>query len=143
MKILVPVDGSQGASAAARFAAELAGLCKGTLHLLHVYDSPTATSLGLRSLSREELEKVLESKATLSFAGAREAIGDDFPELTITQQGELGDPAPTILRYAHSGDYDLIVIGRRGLTPMKELLLGSVSSRVLHNAGIPVTVVSA
>ncbi len=45
--ILVPVDASHGANEAARFAARLASPLGTRLILLHVFDSPSAASLGL------------------------------------------------------------------------------------------------
>jgi nucleotide-binding universal stress UspA family protein len=52
-----------------------------------------------------------------------------------------GLAAPEILRYAEVTDTDLLVVGARGLGPMKRLLLGSVSEAVLRHAGCPVLVV--
>jgi nucleotide-binding universal stress UspA family protein len=53
----------------------------------------------------------------------------------------LGDPAEEIVRKAKREAYDLIIIGSRGLTVFKELLLGSVSQRVVHEVKCPVMIV--
>ena len=49
-----------------------------------------------------------------------------------------GDPARTIVEYAHSEDSDLIVMPTHGYGPFRRLLLGSVTSKVLHDADCPV-----
>lgn len=53
----------------------------------------------------------------------------------------IGVPGEAILTEAREGGYDLIVLGRRGLSPLKELFLGSVSQAVLHRAPCPVLIV--
>ncbi|MHB1044002.1 MAG: universal stress protein [Eubacteriales bacterium] len=52
-----------------------------------------------------------------------------------------GNPAREILKMAGEGNYDLIVIGGRGLGALRGALLGSVSAKVIHMASCPVTVV--
>lgn len=52
-----------------------------------------------------------------------------------------GDPAEEVVRLAHIHDADLIVIGSRGLTGLKRILLGSVSSQVVADAHCSVLVV--
>lgn len=47
---------------------------------------------------------------------------------------EFGDPGRKICELARSWQADLIIIGRRGLSGIKELFLGSVSNYVLHHA---------
>ena len=59
----------------------------------------------------------------------------------VTSDSIIGDPARVILEAAQSCDADLIVMGSRGLSEIKGLLLGSVSDKVLHHAEVPVTVV--
>jgi nucleotide-binding universal stress UspA family protein len=53
----------------------------------------------------------------------------------------VGDPAEEILRYVNADPDALVVMGRRGLSPVKTLMLGSVSEKVLRGAGGTVTLV--
>ena len=53
----------------------------------------------------------------------------------------VGDPAAEIVRIAEESGADVIVLGARGLNPLKRLVLGSVSTKVLQQAGCDVWVV--
>jgi nucleotide-binding universal stress UspA family protein len=53
----------------------------------------------------------------------------------------LGDPAEEIVKLAHQLQVNLIIIGSRGLNRLKEVILGSVSHQVAHEAGCPVMIV--
>lgn len=52
-----------------------------------------------------------------------------------------GTPAEAILDYVESSDCDLIMMGSRGLSAIKEWMLGSVSHNVVQHASIPVMIV--
>jgi nucleotide-binding universal stress UspA family protein len=52
-----------------------------------------------------------------------------------------GDAASNIVGYAQNGGFDTIIIGRRGLGSFKEILLGSISNKVLHHAKCSVMIV--
>ncbi|HEU4605873.1 MAG TPA: universal stress protein, partial [Nitrososphaera sp.] len=58
---------------------------------------------------------------------------------SVTAKG--GAIADEILKAAESSRADLIVIGSRGLTGFKEMVLGSVSDAVVHRAKVPVLAV--
>ncbi|MFV8827231.1 universal stress protein [Alkalihalobacterium sp. APHAB7] len=51
-----------------------------------------------------------------------------------------GNPAEMIIEYSKKKDVDLIVIGSRGLSTIKEIVLGSVSHNVVQHAHCPVLV---
>lgn len=138
-KIIVPVDGSESAGRAARLGAELARATGARLILLYVYDAPTVAQMGLRSLSKDEMEHAKQGVSKGSFDEARKAIGGvDVPiDLAI----EVGHPALEITTHARASKADLIVIGSRGLSPLQGMMLGSVSERVVRTAPCPVTVV--
>ncbi len=54
---------------------------------------------------------------------------------------DFGDPGHKITKFAKSLNFDLIVIGTRGLSSIKEKFLGSVSNYVLHKSSVPVLIV--
>jgi nucleotide-binding universal stress UspA family protein len=64
-------------------------------------------------------------------------IGETAPEITI--EVVTGDPAEELVRA--SRDADLLVVGGRGSGGFRRLMMGSVSSEVMHHAASPVTVV--
>lgn len=146
--IIVPVDGSEGAGRAAALAAGLAEALQVPIQLLFVFPTPAATAPGLPggSLSPMErlyykpgaLEKLREEASTKAFQSAREAMGDVAGK--VEEIEETGVPADVIIDHANSVPDAMIVIGRRGLSRFKEILLGSVSQRVIDRATCPVTV---
>jgi len=52
-----------------------------------------------------------------------------------------GDEGIKIVKFAHDKNFDLIVIGSRGMSNIKEMFLGSTSNYVLHKSKIPVLIV--
>lgn len=138
-RIVVPVDGSEGAGKAARFAAELAAALNAELLLLHVFDAPTVAQMGLEALDREGVARAKDYVAKGSFDAARKAIGD--LDVVIKTHTELGHPAHGIVSFAQTSSADLVVMGTRGRSEVAGLLLGSVSEYVMRHAPCPVTVV--
>jgi nucleotide-binding universal stress UspA family protein len=126
-KILVPVDGSEHAEEALQYAVVLAKKTNAAMMLLNVQES------GIFKL-RPELTKEIGNRI-LSRAAA-EAKG-----IKLNQKLESGDPAKIIIQTADKGDYDLIVMGSRGLGVIEQFLLGSVSDHVTHYANSSVLIV--
>jgi len=137
-KILVPVDGSDSAAKAARWASRLAQKLGGSLVLLHVHHSPGSETLAFGGMERSEIEEAEQRIAGPSFAGARAAME---PGVDCTTLVSIGEPADEIVAIAKSEQATLIVMGSRGLSPVRELLLGSVSDKVIRHAHCAVTVV--
>lgn len=150
--LLVPVDGSRGADKAASLAAPIAEKLGVPLRLLFAYPRNPLERYGLSDglstrsnpealdyFSGETFAQLREQTAEKAFGAARKAIG----ETTAPVEQELvpGEPAAAILEHASETDSPMIVIGSRGLNRVTELLLGSVSQRVLHHAKCPVIVV--
>jgi nucleotide-binding universal stress UspA family protein len=140
MRVLLAVDGSNPSLEAARALAHLSPLQE--VVLVHAIEpaslyfvSGPEVVLGDTKLLQSELEargrEVLERAAALvpRTAGA------------VSQRLETGSSADAILEVAERERVDLIVIGGRGLGRIRELVVGSVSHRVLHHAPCPVWVV--
>jgi len=92
----------------------------------------------------------LEAEADAALAEARGPLADAFrwaraearrAGVSLETHIQAGHPADILLRVAREGGFDLIVPGRRGLTPVQRWMLGSVSERVLRYAHCPVMVV--
>ena len=138
-KLLVPVDGSDAATHAATFAARVAHESGMAVTLLHVFDVPSVSAMGMAALSKEEIQQARERVARGSFDRARSAMGAAGEKAST--ETALGDPAAEIMGIARKGEFDQIIMGSRGLGPLNELLLGSVSEKVIRHAHCPVTIV--
>ena len=145
--ILVPIDGSDGATKAATYAGNLAR-CTGARVTLFRVHSPDVYQLSVLSEIPpltdyeyiEHIEKQLvDPDKDPTFAAARRELGQ-LPE-PAAQHIVWGQPAESICDFAREQGFDHIVIGSRGRSAFAALLLGSVSSQVLHHAPCPVTVV--
>jgi len=126
-KILVAVDGSKHAQKALEHAGQLALKYNAAVTLLNVAQTvlphiktETARNMGDRVVS--------EAAAQVK-------------ELKVDKRVEIGHPAKTILDVAKKGNYDLIVVGSRGLNPAKRFFLGSVSDKVSRHAQCSVLIV--
>lgn len=149
--ILAPVDGSDSALEAARYAAWLARAMDIPLRLLfafpadalHLFGVPpeTAEADEIAGYSPENFTAMRQKRAQQVFDRVRASIGDEG--IRIEQALLTGDPATVIVEHAATTEAPLIVMGRRGLSRVSELLMGSVSHRVSHHAACPVLIVNA
>ena len=62
-------------------------------------------------------------------------------ELKVEKRIEFGSPSENIVEFAEKGNYDLIIMGSRGLGVVKRLLLGSVSDDVSHKSNCSVLII--
>ncbi|TVS14663.1 MAG: universal stress protein [Gammaproteobacteria bacterium] len=137
--IIVPVDGSEGSVRAAAFAADLAAASDCPVQLLHVFAPSGNEIVGMAQLPKERIEEISRESGKVAFARAREAI--TAKDVKVEESVVWGEPREEIVAAAEVSD-GLIVMGRRGLGKVKELLLGSVSDAVLRTAKRPIVLVS-
>ncbi|MFS0689927.1 universal stress protein [Sporosarcina sp. 179-K 8C2 HS] len=136
MKIGVAIDGSENALRAAKHAITLAQhLPEAQLEFIYVADYNKAKDERLLSQNEESLllkrkhkvDPVLELAHT---AGVK-------ANMTMLK----GDPSQEIIKYVNAKAIDQLVIGSRGLNAFQEMILGSVSHKVMKHVDCPVTVV--
>jgi nucleotide-binding universal stress UspA family protein len=117
-KILVPIDGSKASKKAAKYGGILAKKTQAAMALLYVQESSLFRV-------RPELTKKIGTDILSSFAKS-------VKEVKADQRLEPGDPAKVISQTADREGYDLIVMGAKGHSGIRRLLLGSVSDHVIH-----------
>lgn len=132
--ILVPTDGSDGSTAAADHALELAQQYDATLHVLYVLD--TRMNPVSSGMDEAEIEAMLADSDEHPTQGLLEmAAAADVPAEEAIRPGI---PHEVIRDYATEAGIDLIVMGTHGRTGLKRTLLGSVTERVLRTVDVPV-----
>ena len=143
--ILLATDGSEEAQVAAKTAADLAKSTNSELHLIYVghmpsifYESPGTMALDpdLQSRMEEEAEEAAKTKLKEQVQKIREA-GIEVAAIHTS----VGFPDVEIVGLAERLGAGLIVMGSRGLGPLKRALMGSVSDSVVRHAHCPVLVV--
>lgn len=137
-RILVAYDGSENSKRALNVAIDIAKRYGSKLDIVEVIDTAALLSLGLAPIPENILQTVQEKvKADIDEAErkAKEA-GVDAKGVIIE-----GEPAASIVEYATKNNVDLIVTGSRGLSTIKRLFLGSVSTKILNESRVPVLVV--
>ncbi len=137
-KILVAVDGSEMSNKAFETALAIAKENNSQFTLINVGKMVSFPD-GMALESVDEFYEAI-SKAGQELLGKGKWMAESHGVKTDTHYVE-GDPGAQIIKLAKEGDYQLIVIGSRGLGPFKELMLGSVSHRVSQLAHCPVLIV--
>ena len=138
--ILLPVDGSKHSEKAIEAAISL---CKSLnyetkITILHVLppvnywgSEMVAANLDIQEIAKQQEERLLQPlRATIEGAG-----------IACNVIHEQGNPADIICSIAESEHIDLIVMGSRGLGTVGEMLLGSVSHKVLQHSICPVLLI--
>jgi nucleotide-binding universal stress UspA family protein len=136
-RILVAVDNSDYAMKAFEYAIQLARAVNAKVFVVHVVQNPAMTDALVSVSELKTSFKKQGSKLLTSLSSTAEAKFG----ITVETILEEGDPPKVILDTAKKFNANIIVIGSRGLSQIKELLLGSVSHSVTKHADIPVLVV--
>ena len=137
--ILVPVDFSEHSARALDVAIEMAKAFGGRIHLLHCYPiNPTGISpYGI--VIPEGFDQEVREAAERQLARWGEKVS--AAEVDFDQSLSSMFPSEVIARTAAEIGADLIVMGTRGLSGLKHVLLGSVAERTLRTAPCPVLTV--
>ena len=140
MKVLIPIDGSASANRAVQQVISSMQWLRETpqIFLLNVQWKLDSGNVKL-FISQETIDDYYREQGMAALAEARKKL--DAAGLTYTYHISIGTPAEAIVQYAQEQHVDQITMGAHGQGALSTLLLGSVVSKVLHLASMPVLLV--
>jgi nucleotide-binding universal stress UspA family protein len=139
-RILVPVDGSDSSHRALSFAIDRARREPGTeIHALYVHPPIDVGGKIQIYVTPERMRELATEQSERIFDGIRRQL-ESNPAAHTLEMLE-GDPAHTIAQRAQELGCDSIVMGTRGMGRISGLLMGSITTKVIHLSPLPVTLV--
>lgn len=147
MKILLPVDGSENSKLALREVAARAWEPGSEVKVIHVVEAPIPVTdlMGVNAeIARDAYDEAVKAGRGI-LDDAERVLGEAKDRLQATSEVITANPfhsaAEEIVRAAEREGSDLIVMGSRGLSTWKRLVMGSVSNAVLQHAPCSVAIV--
>jgi Universal stress protein UspA and related nucleotide-binding proteins len=145
MKILLAIDGSTYSNAAIQSVARRPWPNNTKIKVVMAVEMPSVIGMEPWATSPEyfeQLEIAIRDAAKEVIDGALQTLKEN-PDKTLKVDSEIiqGPPRQVIVEEAERWNADLIVMGSRGLGAWNRLLLGSVSSGVIHHAKCSVEIV--
>lgn len=134
--ILLAADGSENSMRAANEALKIAKVSPNChVTILFVIDIEKVKTEVLHARSIDSLYMERRQKLV--------PVEQLFEAANIAVQVEMihGAPGPEIVKYANGHDIDLVIIGSRGLNSLQEMVLGSVSHKVMKRVNCPAMIV--
>ena len=144
--VLVAVDGSENSDRALNFALDLAEKYGAAVTILNVSESPAMGAVPIEPTTvsgesmvvfAKDLRRFHEEILSKAIARARAVK----PSVSVSSKLREGDPALEIVAEAKEGLVDVVVVGHRGLSRVREIFLGNISEKVAHLAPCPVVIV--
>jgi nucleotide-binding universal stress UspA family protein len=156
-KMLIAIDGSESSFKAVEYAAaQFSGIADLRITLLHVLPYPPAPLWDDGHIPTKE-EKEDREKAIERWLAGQRAKSEPMFDKAISIMSRHGIPAhrigkkmisdsidvaDSIIEETADGGYETLILGRRGLSPVKKFLMGSVTAKVIsHGTGMAVCVV--
>lgn len=137
----MPVDGSEisyRALDAGLFFLEKLG---SSITVIHVMEDIPITHIESQKLLNDMLEISAACKQQGQDILSKCSETAKNKELMVNTILLKGNPASIILDFCKNGKYDVIIMGNRGMGKIREIILGSVSSKILHNSSCPVLLI--
>lgn len=136
--ILLPTDFSDNSIHAIRYALTLNKKIKAKAVLFHSYVIPVyATDVPVVMPVDSELKKASEEALSKILS----ELQREFPELKLSMDVQQGYPEDEIVRAAGRHKCDLILMGTRGASGLKEVLVGTITASIMESASCPVIAV--
>ncbi len=140
-KILVPVDFSTHSQRALQTAIELAKAFGAKLHLLHCYQINVGAISPYGLVIPESFDRDIREAATKQLEQWRDKV--TAQKIEVESEVSPLFPSEAIASTAERISADLIVMGTRGLSGIKHVMLGSVAERTVRIAPCPVLTLKA
>lgn len=140
MKILLATDGSKNSMRAVKVAIRLVqeSTTPEPITLISVHDD-TGLRHAQRFVGKKAVQEYLRELSDEDLAGARRLL--DKAGIRHDMMIRYGNVAAEIAEAGSSGGFDMIVMGSKGRTALKDLLVGSIAQRVIELSKIPVLLV--
>ncbi|MFN9772594.1 MAG: universal stress protein [Burkholderiales bacterium] len=140
MKILVAIDGSKNALRALKHAIKLAARLSEPSELLLVNAHDDIALRGASQfVGKDAVRSYLDDLSRGELADAIKAV--EKAKVKYEAKMLRGQVAQSIAKAAADADCELIVLGSKGRSAIKDLLIGSVAQRVASLSDVPVTLV--
>jgi nucleotide-binding universal stress UspA family protein len=139
MKILIPVNGSDAADHAVDVVLRYRDKFSFPVTLLHVVETD---KLAYRMIPDFQVEMIRE-RATEAGQVLLGKVAEKFSVAGVEAVAriELGSPRETICSVANDEEFDMVIIGRRGMGEVRDVLFGSVANHVMHKVTCPVLLI--
>ena len=128
-KILFPVDYSESCKAIIPYIQDIVRHFSAELTVVHAYEPEV---LGLIDLPVAD-QSFLENARTFEEKRLEQFVRESFPGQSVRSMAELNEPSKAIEKEIQDRGVDLVMLPTRGRGPMRRLLLGSVTAKVLHD----------
>jgi nucleotide-binding universal stress UspA family protein len=135
-KILIAADGSDHSIRAAAKAIQLAEQNPDSeITVVYAVDGQTSKEDILNHFDKSIVDQVRKKRL--------EPIENLLKEKGISYEIKIlqGEPGPAIVEFANKKDFDVAVVGSRGLNTLQEMVLGSVSHKIAKRVKAPVLIV--
>lgn len=139
-KVLIPFDGSAASRRALQYAVDFAKeYGRLEIHLLNVQEEPVVYGDYLTASLLESLRQAALRAASHALEPAVEVLTQAAQP--FEQHTTLGPVAERVAEQVERNGCDTIIMGTRGLTGVGSVLMGSVATKVVHTAPVPVLLV--
>ncbi len=134
--ILAATDFSEGGNHAVFYAAALAHGASAKLMLLHAYKAQSSATTLFKGIN-----EVLEQDAKSGLEGLKEAVLQQYPQLTVAVHAAFGEAPAVVAHLVKEVEASLVVTGTRGKSLLDTLFFGSTSSQLCKDCQTPLLLV--
>lgn len=132
--ILIPTDFSECANNAANYAMKLAEKLDYSVSILNAFHVPSAGATKVLG----DLNRALEEERDLHLKALKVRLNEEYREIEINLISSFGTPVTEILDELNKKNYELIVMGTKGASGLKEVFIGSITANLIGRTEVPI-----